>query len=112
MRSRGSAISLGTVALAFTNQTIRAQAKSAEFAPTIPGPDPAPRAPTFRASPLTCDTHCHIFGPVAQYPYAAARPYTPPEAPLPAFKALHARIGIDHLEHSLDNRDDRVATTG
>jgi predicted TIM-barrel fold metal-dependent hydrolase len=63
--------------------------------PDIPGPDPAPRVPTFKAPPLTCDTHCHIFGPVDRYPYTQARPYTPPEAPLPAFKALHARIGVE-----------------
>ena len=101
----------GLSALAFTNQTIRAQAQSSEFAPTIPGPDPAPRTPTFRASALTCDTHCHIFGPVAQYPYAATRPYTPPEAPLPAFKALHARIGVERaviVNATTYGRDNRV----
>ena len=101
----------GLSALAFTKQTSRAQAQSSEFAPTIPGPDPAPRAPTFRAPPLTCDTHCHIFGPVAQYPYAAARPYTPPEAPLPAFKALHARIGVERaviVNATTYGRDNRV----
>jgi predicted TIM-barrel fold metal-dependent hydrolase len=32
---------------------------------------------------------------VATYPYAAIRPYTPPEAPLADFRALHARIGIE-----------------
>jgi len=65
------------------------------FTPDIAGPDPQPRVPTFKAPPLTCDAHCHIFGPVDRYPYAQARPYTPPEAPLPAFKALHARIGVE-----------------
>jgi 2-pyrone-4,6-dicarboxylate lactonase len=68
---------------------------SPRMVPDIPGPDPAPRVPTFKAPPLTCDTHCHIFGPVDRYPYTQARPYTPPEAPLPAFKALHARIGVE-----------------
>ena len=65
------------------------------FAPDIPGPDPAPRVPVFKAPPLTCDAHCHIFGPVNRYPYAARRPYTPPAAPLSAFKALHTRIGVE-----------------
>src|SRR5436190_6705941 len=65
------------------------------FAPDIPGPDPAPRVPVFKAPPLTCDAHCHIFGPVDRYPYAATRPYTPPAAPLSAFKALHTRIGVE-----------------
>jgi len=63
--------------------------------PDIPGPDPAPRAPGFKAPALTCDAHCHIFGPVDRYPYAARRPYTPPEAPLSALRALHARIGVE-----------------
>src|SRR5262245_66632096 len=65
------------------------------FVPDIAGPDPLPRVPTFKAPPLTCDAHCHIFGPVDRYPYAQTRPYTPPEAPLPAFKALHERIGVE-----------------
>ena len=51
--------------------------------------------PAFKPPPLSCDAHCHIFGPVDRYPYAPVRPYTPPEAPLPAFKALHERIGIE-----------------
>lgn len=52
-------------------------------------------APAFRPPPLSCDAHCHIFGPVDRYPYAQSRPYTPPEAPLSAFQALHRRIGIE-----------------
>lgn len=83
----------------------------ARFVPDIPGPDPAPRAPSFKAPPLTCDTHCHIFGPVDCYPYAQTRPYTPPEAPLSAFKALHARIGVERaviVNATPYGRDNRV----
>jgi predicted TIM-barrel fold metal-dependent hydrolase len=65
------------------------------FTPDIAGPDPAPRVPVFKAPPLACDAHCHVFGPVDRYPYAAVRPYTPPEAPLPALRALHGRIGVE-----------------
>lgn len=64
-------------------------------APMIAGPDPNPLAPVFKAPPGAVDTHCHVFGPVARYPYAATRPYTPPEAPLATFDALHRKIGID-----------------
>ncbi|MFO1413002.1 MAG: amidohydrolase family protein [Burkholderiales bacterium] len=64
-------------------------------APMIPGPDPNPATPSFKAPANAVDTHCHVFGPVARFPYAASRPYTPPEAPLAAFDALHRRIGID-----------------
>jgi predicted TIM-barrel fold metal-dependent hydrolase len=81
------------------------------FAPDIPGPDPAPRIPVFKAPPLTCDAHCHIFGPLERYPYAPSRAYTPPEAPLPAFKALHARVGVERavlVNANPYGRDNRV----
>ena len=73
----------------------RAHEGALTIVPDIPGPDPAPRAPAFKAPALTCDAHCHIFGPVDRYPYAERRPYTPPEAPLSTFQALHARIGVE-----------------
>ena len=60
--------------------------------PTIPGPDPEPRTPKFRLPPLSCDAHTHIFGPGDKYPYAEGRPYTPPDAPLEDFRALHDRL--------------------
>ncbi len=79
--------------------------------PDIPGPDPSPRAPRFRPPPRACDTHCHIFGPVDRYPYAGTRPYTPPEAPLAAFRALHGRLGIERaiiVNGTPYGRDNRV----
>lgn len=57
--------------------------------------DPAPKPPTYRAPALACDTHCHVFGPTDRFPYAAMRPYTPPDAPLSALRALHAGIGVE-----------------
>lgn len=57
--------------------------------------DSTPSSPVYRLPSQTCDTHCHIFGPVARYPYAPRRPYTPAEAPLPMLRALHDRIGVD-----------------
>ncbi|MGA8051243.1 MAG: amidohydrolase family protein [Burkholderiales bacterium] len=41
-----------------------------------------------------CDTHAHVFGPEQRYPYNPARAYTPPDAPLEAWLALHAKLGI------------------
>lgn len=38
--------------------------------------------------PGTVDTHVHVIGPAARYPFAAGRSYTPPDAPLKAY--LHA----------------------
>lgn len=41
-----------------------------------------------------CDTHAHVFGPEQRYPYNPGRAYTPPDAPLEAWFALHAKLGI------------------
>ncbi len=78
--------------------------------PSIPGPDQNTRTPAFRAPPAAVDTHCHIFGPAAEYPFSPTRPYTPPDAPLPMFRALHGKIGVARAVivnatlHGLDNR--------
>jgi 2-pyrone-4,6-dicarboxylate lactonase len=76
----------------------------------IPGPDPNPRTPTFKLPPFACDAHTHIFGPGSKYPYAPDRSYTPPDAPLSAFRALHKKLGIrravivNATVHGTDNR--------
>src|SRR5215510_1913901 len=78
--------------------------------PTIPGPDPNTRTPTFKAPPGSIDTHTHIFGPAAVYPFSPTRPYSPPDAPLDAFRALHQKIGVERAVivnatvHGFDNR--------
>ena len=78
--------------------------------PTIPGPDPHTRIPAFKPPAGTIDTHTHIFGPAAEYPFSPTRPYTPPDAPLPMFRALHEKIGVERAVivnatlHGLDNR--------
>lgn len=41
-----------------------------------------------------CDCHFHVFD-AARYPYAAARHYTPPDAPLLDYLGLCTRLGID-----------------
>jgi len=41
-----------------------------------------------------CDAHCHVFGPATKFPYACGRSYTPPDAPVEALRALHAKLGI------------------
>ncbi|RAI34660.1 amidohydrolase family protein, partial [Rhodoplanes roseus] len=62
-------------------------------APAVPGPDPHPRTPAFRLPAGTVDTHMHIYGPIATYPYSDARSYTPPEAPLTTYRALQRTLG-------------------
>lgn len=81
--------------------------------PTIAPPHPNPRPPRFRLPPGSCDAHCHIFGPNSLYPYAPDRPYTPPDAPLAMFKALHARLGVERaviVNATPHGRDNRVVT--
>jgi predicted TIM-barrel fold metal-dependent hydrolase len=78
----------------------------------IPGPDPNTRTPKFKAPPLTCDSHTHIFGPGDKYPYAPNRSYTPPDAPLEMFAALHEKIGVERaviVNASVHGTDNRVA---
>ena len=77
---------------------------------TCRGPDPNPRKPGFVLPPQTCDAHCHVFGPVGKFPYAADRRYTPPDAPKERLAALHALLGIERAVivqascHGSDNR--------
>jgi predicted TIM-barrel fold metal-dependent hydrolase len=62
----------------------------------IPG-CPAPRPPSRPRIPLpagACDTHAHVFGPAARFPYAADRSYTPPDAPLENYLAMLDTLGF------------------
>ena len=43
---------------------------------------PAPAAANFTGPPLSCDSHLHVFGDPATYPYAAERRNSPPALPL------------------------------
>ncbi|OYX82617.1 MAG: 2-pyrone-4,6-dicarboxylate hydrolase, partial [Azorhizobium sp. 35-67-5] len=62
--------------------------------PTILPPDPNTKTPTYKAPAGAVDTHTHIFGPNAKYPYSPKRSYTPHDAPLEAFREVHTKIGI------------------
>lgn len=46
------------------------------------------------AVPGACDTHIHLFGPQHEFPYAADRRYTPPDATVDAYRALAPCLGI------------------
>ena len=41
-----------------------------------------------------CDTHFHIFGPAAQFPFAEKRSYTPQDAPLEALLKMLDTLGM------------------
>lgn len=63
-------------------------------APCLP-PVPDPKKPDVATPRQACDSHFHIFGPTARFPYSPERAYTPPEAPLEKLLALHARLGFE-----------------
>jgi predicted TIM-barrel fold metal-dependent hydrolase len=62
---------------------------------TIAPPDPDTRTPKFKVPAGTCDTHCHVFGPGEDFPYAATRKYTPPDAEKEKLQILHGTLGVD-----------------
>ena len=49
----------------------------------------------FKPPPGTCDTHCHVFGPAARFPYSPTRKYTPDDVPQEAVAAAHRALGIE-----------------
>ena len=63
--------------------------------------------PRFRAPPLSCDAHFHVFGPAGRYPHGGVNEklrYTPPLAPLEDYLA-HARpLGFERFEIHVNNR--------
>src|SRR6516225_7040046 len=81
--------------------------------PTIEPPDPNPKTPAFKLPPKSCDTHTHIFGPAAKYPFAEHRSYNTADAPLEAFRAVHEKIGVERcviVNATVHGTDNRVVT--
>lgn len=72
---------------------------------------PAPLKPTppHLAPPQgACDTHAHVFGPAALFPYAQERSYTPPDQPLASYLAMLDTVGFDRgvlVQGSAHGRD-------
>jgi 2-pyrone-4,6-dicarboxylate lactonase len=67
-------------------------------------------APAFTAPALSCDAHCHVFGPAERYPYGAELRYVPPLAPLEDYRALARRLGVERMvfvQPSAYGRDNR-----
>jgi predicted TIM-barrel fold metal-dependent hydrolase len=57
-------------------------------------PPRVPTRPKVLPPANACDTHAHVFGPAAQFPYAADRSYTPPDAPLAMYLAMLDTVGF------------------
>jgi 2-pyrone-4,6-dicarboxylate lactonase len=66
-------------------------------------------APQLKLPPLSCDAHCHIFGPAERFPYLPERNFTPVDAPKEKLFALHHILGIERCVivqtalHGFDN---------
>jgi len=54
-------------------------------------------APSWRAPPLSCDCHFHIFGPYDRFPLDPGRHYDPPEALIPAYLRVAEALGIERM---------------
>jgi predicted TIM-barrel fold metal-dependent hydrolase len=52
------------------------------------------RAPIIPTPAGACDTHFHLFGPRAKFPFAESRSYTPDDAPLENLLKMHDALGI------------------
>ena len=78
--------------------------------PTCPAPRESTR-PKVPPPPMACDTHAHVFGPAARFPYAADRSYTPPDARLAKYLAMLDAIGFARgalVQGSAHGRDNAV----
>ena len=62
--------------------------------PVVAPPDFNPRKPKIQFPPLSCDSHAHICGPIARYPYYARRIYTPSDTLLPDYEHMLETIGV------------------
>ena len=69
-----------------------------------------PTRPRFKLPVGAVDSHCHVFGPGAQFPYALERKYTPCDASKEQLFALRDRLGFERNVivqatcHGADNR--------
>lgn len=79
------------------------------------GADPDARAPRFAMPAGATDAHAHVIGVPPAYPFVPERSYTPPEATLAAYQAMHAALGIERavlVTPSVHGSDNRVILEG
>src|ERR1700730_11427740 len=69
-----------------------------------------PSKPRFKVPAGSVDTHCHVFGPGAEFPYVPERKYTPCDASKQQLFALRDHLGfsrnmiVQATCHGADNR--------
>ena len=76
-----------------------------------PAPDRIPRKPRTVFPVGACDTHAHICGPAATFPYAEERIYTPPDATSDDYLALLTTLGVERavlIQPSVYGTDNRA----
>ncbi len=69
--------------------------------------------PRFEMPKGATDTHSHVIGLPPDYPFVPERSYTPPEAPLSAYMAMHKALGIERaviVTPSVHGTDNRITT--
>jgi 2-pyrone-4,6-dicarboxylate lactonase len=72
---------------------------------------PHPSKPHFTPPPGAVDTHCHVFGPEAQFPFAPERKYTPCDASKEQLFALRDHLGFERnviVQASCHGNDNRA----
>ena len=68
-----------------------------------------PARPTLKLPAGACDSHVHVFGPAARFPFAESRNFTPADAPKEFLFALHRLLGLSRCVivqsavHGFDN---------
>ena len=76
----------------------------------IPSFNPRPSKSKLKLPPGSCDSHFHVFGPKATFPFAKDASYVPADAPKEELFAMHEFLGIDRgvvvqsAAHGYDNR--------
>jgi 2-pyrone-4,6-dicarboxylate lactonase len=65
-----------------------------EPAPACAAPLAKVSSPAMRVPSTACDSHHHVFGPSARFPFAEPRSYTPPDCSFEQREALHAALGV------------------
>ena len=81
---------------------------------------PNPRRPKLKLPPGSWDTHFHVLGPKAIFPFASTTTIDPGDATKEMLFALHAKLGIERgvfvqsAVHGMDNRvvEDALAAKG
>jgi 2-pyrone-4,6-dicarboxylate lactonase len=85
---------------------------TADTPPELPTWTETPSKPKLKLPQGACDTHVHVFGPRARFPFAEGRSYTPSDAPKEKLFALHMMLGIERcvIVHTAAHGNDLSVT--